>query len=96
MRKIKLKLNNREFNTLIFYIETVTGTLGATPVEKLIDACLAELLLKLRVAQLMVQDEYVIKLSMPHAMALLAFYTTDPSHNVTMLKITGIIDQKTA
>jgi len=94
VKHIKVKLTGRELQDLIFYINCILVCEGLTPTEKLIDACLTELLHKLLIAQMMVKDAYKIQIKVTHAMALMAAYNEIPSDDVTILRITGVIHQK--
>jgi hypothetical protein len=100
--KFKLSLARNELNHLIAFI---TATYPQSPKgnhAKLVEACLAEMLQKLNMANIMIKDEYQISVSRPvglgfneHCRILRSEYH-NPQAEITINRVAGIIDQKSA
>lgn len=98
---IKLKLNRREMDLLIEFIESTYPERPQDNYDRLLAACLADLLQKLKVANVIIKDQYQISIS-----AALGFGFVEHSVNcadvnapltaITVNKVVGLIDQKAA
>jgi hypothetical protein len=99
---VRLKLNHRELDLTIRFIECTLPKGKLTHYGKLIDACLCEMLAKLAVANVIVKDKYQITLPTSVGLGFLLHCKQlisadhDPEATPIVNKIIGLIDQKAA
>jgi hypothetical protein len=98
---IKLKLNRREMDLLIEFIENTYPDRPKTNYERLLAFCLADLLQKLQVANIIIKDQYQISISAALGFGFVEHSLQwsdleEPLMAITVNKVVGIIDQKAA
>lgn len=100
MTQIKLKLTQRELSIITVFLEQVIQAKPISHLDKMINVCLAEILLKLKVTGLIVKEQYSLKIHTAWGLALVHFCTHNtfrsPSeYKVVINRIISLIDQKT-
>lgn len=71
--KFKLKLSRREMDLLIGFIEQNYPNRPATDYGKLLEGCLAELLHKLKAANIIIKNQYKVGISAPAGLGFLLY-----------------------
>jgi hypothetical protein len=102
MPGIKLKLTQRELDLFMWFL-VQTYPKGTLPRwQKLIAACLSEILLKLSTANVILKDHYQITISISNGIGLILHCENNkvpvPNQEAAIVvnKLIGYLDQKTA